>query len=91
MQGRLKPRNDEEITRAKKMGIIDIHKVFKINELASGQVMFAATGVTNGDFLKGVRYFGGGAHTHSVVMRSLSGTVRYIEATHHFQTKPRYH
>jgi fructose-1,6-bisphosphatase II len=89
-QGRLKPRNQEEIDRAKKMGIEDIHRVFKIDELASGHVMFAATGVTNGDFLKGVRFFGGGAQTHSLVMRSLSRTVRYIEATHHFDTKPNY-
>ncbi len=89
-QGRLKPRNQEEIDRARKMGIEDINRVFKIDELASGHVMFAATGVTNGDFLKGVRFFGGGAHTHSLVMRSLSRTVRYIEATHHFDTKPNY-
>jgi len=89
-QGRLKPRNQEEIDRARKMGIDDINRVFKIDELASGDVMFAATGVTNGDFLKGVRFFGGGAHTHSLVMRSLSRTVRYIEATHHFDTKPNY-
>lgn len=91
MQGRLKPRNDEEIARAKKMGIEDIHKIYKMEELAFGDVMFAATGVTNGDFLKGVRYFGGGAFTHSLVMRSLSGTTRYIEAVHHFETKPKYH
>lgn len=90
IQGRLKPRSEEEIQRAKKMGIEDIHRVFKINDLAKGHVMFAATGVTNGDFLKGVRFFGGGAHTHSVVMRSQSGTIRYIEATHHFDTKPNY-
>jgi fructose-1,6-bisphosphatase class II len=90
-QGRLKPRNNEEIERAKKMGIDDINRVFQIDELASGRdVMFAATGVTNGDYLKGVRFFGGGAHTHSLVMRSLSRTVRDIEATHHFDTKPNY-
>ncbi len=90
IQGRLKPRNQEEIDRARRMGIEDIHRVFKIDELAHGDVMFAATGVTNGDYLKGVRFFGGGAHTHSLVMRSLSRTVRYIEATHHFDTKPKY-
>ncbi len=49
--------------------------------------MFAATGVTNGNMLRGVRRFSGGANTHSVVMRSRSGTVRYIEATHNFQRK----
>ena len=52
--------------------------------------MFAATGVTNGDFLNGVRFFGDGARTHSVVMRSKSGTVRYIEIEHHFDRKPNY-
>ncbi|HCU24105.1 MAG TPA: class II fructose-bisphosphatase, partial [Deltaproteobacteria bacterium] len=91
IQGRLMPRNAEEIERAKRMGIDDIRRIFKLDDLASGRdVMFAATGVTNGDFLKGVRFFGGGAHTHSMVMRSLSRTVRYIDADHHFDTKPHY-
>ncbi len=88
MQVRLKPRNEEEIVRAKKMGIDDIHKIFSLEDLATGHVMFAATGVTSGDYLRGVRFTGGGAFTHSVVMRSLSGTVRYIEARHNFHTKP---
>jgi fructose-1,6-bisphosphatase II len=66
------------------MGIEDLEKVFQIDELARGDVMFAATGVTNGDFLKGVRFTGDGARTHSVVMRSRTGTVRYIETEHHF-------
>jgi len=90
MQGRLKPRNNEEIVRAKKMGIDDINKVYTIEELATGNVMFAATGVTSGDFLQGVRFFKGGAVTHSIVMRSKSMTVRHIEATHHFEHKPVY-
>lgn len=90
MQGRLKPRNNEEIARAAKMGIDDINKIYSINELASGEVMFAATGVTDGDYLKGVRFFKGGATTHSVVMRSKSMTTRFIEATHHFKSKPVY-
>ena len=55
--------------------------------LANGDVMFAATGVTSGTMLKGVRRFSGGATTHSVVMRSRSGTVRYIEAVHNFNRK----
>ena len=55
--------------------------------MASGNVMFAATGVTNGAMLRGVRRFGAGAITHSIVMRSKSGTVRYIEAHHNFMTK----
>lgn len=91
MQGVLRPRNQDEIERAKKMGVADINRVFQLEDLASGQdVMFAATGVTNGDFLKGTRFFGGGAVTHSIVMRSKSGTVRMIEAIHHFDRKPVY-
>jgi fructose-1,6-bisphosphatase II len=89
-QGRLKPRNDGEVERARRMGIADVERVWKIDELARGDVMFAATGVTSGDFLKGVRYFGGGAKTHSVVMRSKSGTVRYLDTHHHFNRKPNY-
>ena len=90
MQGQLKPRNEKEVERAKKMGIEKIDKVFHIEEMARGQVMFAATGVTSGDFLKGVRFFKNGAMTHSVVMRSKSHTIRYIEATHHFEHKPNF-
>ncbi|MGZ3789926.1 MAG: class II fructose-bisphosphatase [Bacteriovorax sp.] len=89
-QGMLKPRNDDEIARAKKMGIADINKVFKMDELARGNVMFVATGVTSGNFLKGVQFKSWGAVTNSIVMRSSSGTIRYIEAEHHFDTKPRY-
>jgi fructose-1,6-bisphosphatase II len=90
MQGQLKPRNDGEIERAKKMGIKDITRIYTAEELARGEVMFAATGVTTGDFLKGVRFFGGGAETHSVVMRSKTGTVRYIQSSHKFDKKPLY-
>jgi len=88
MQGRLKPRNAGEIERSKKMGISDINRIYTVEELAKGEVMFAATGVTSGDFLKGVRFFSGGAETHSVVMRSKTGTVRYIQSTHKFDKKP---
>ena len=90
MQGILRPRNNEEIERAKKMGIPDINRVYGIEDLAAGDVMFAATGVTDGDYLSGVRFFGGGAETHSVVMRSKTRTVRYITAIHHFNYKPTY-
>ena len=69
------------------MGIQDMDKIYGIEELARGQVMFAATGVTNGSMLQGVRRFAGGAVTHSMVMRSKSGTVRLIEATHNFARK----
>ena len=89
-QGILRPRSEDEIIRAKKMGIDDIKKVFKIDDLARGNVMFVATGVTSGNFLKGVQFKAWGAITHSIVMRSSSGTVRHIEAEHHFDTKPRY-
>jgi fructose-1,6-bisphosphatase II len=89
-QGILKPRNSEEIARAAKMGISDMNKVFKIDELARGNVMFCATGVTSGNFLEGVKFKAWGAITHSIVMRSGSGTVRHITAEHHFDTKPRY-
>jgi fructose-1,6-bisphosphatase class II len=89
-QGRLAPRNNEEIERAKKMGVTDIKKKFTIDELASGDVMFAATGVTDGDYLQGVHFFPGGATTQSVVMRSKTLTVRIINATHYFEHKPNY-
>lgn len=89
-QGVLKPRSEDEIERAKKMGINDINKIFGIDDLASGNVMFCATGVTDGTFLKGVRFTSWGCYTHSIVMRSESGTIRHIQAEHHFDTKPRY-
>ena len=90
MQGRLVFRNEKERERASRMGVTDVEKVLSIEELAGGNVMFAATGVTHGDFLKGVRFTGEGARTHSVVMRSKSGTVRYIETEHRFRLKPNY-
>ena len=90
MQGRLKPRNEEEIVRARKMGIKDLDRVYTAEELAQGEVMFAATGVTSSDFLRGVRFFGGGAETWSVVMRSKTSTVRYVQAQHRFDKKPDY-
>jgi len=90
MQGRLVPRNDEEIARAKRMGITDMSKIYTAEELAGGEVMFAASGVTTGDFLRGVRFFGTGCETHSVVMRSKTGTVRFIQSRHKFDKKPGY-
>jgi len=90
MQGRLAFRNEKEIERALKMGIVEPKKIFALEEMAKGHVIFAASGVTNGDFLKGVRFFKGGAYTQSVVMRSKSRTVRYIEATHQFEHKPNF-
>ena len=87
MQARLLFRNDDERSRATRCGITDFDRKYGLYDLASGDVMFAATGVTTGTMLKGVRRFSGGATTHSVVMRSRSGTVRYIEAVHNFDRK----
>lgn len=89
-QGILKPRNQDEIDRALKMGILDINRVFKIDDLAKGHLMFCATGITTGNFLDGVIFKSWGCYTHSIVMRSESGTIRQIRAEHHFDKKPRY-
>ncbi|MGZ8462235.1 MAG: class II fructose-bisphosphatase [Candidatus Deferrimicrobiaceae bacterium] len=89
-QGILKFRNKEEVERARVMGVEDINRVYQLKDLARSDVMFAATGVTFGDFLRGVRFFSGGANTYSVVMRSKSRTVRFIETTHYFEYKPKY-
>ncbi len=88
MQGRLVFRNEDEKARAARAGIADLRRKYEMNDLACGNVMFAATGVTNGAMLRGVRRFAGGAITHSVVMRSKSGTMRLIEAHHNFRRKP---
>src|SRR5437764_4466133 len=87
MQGRLIFRNDDEKARARKLGITDFNRKYGLLDMAHGDVMFAATGVTNGAMLRGVRRFPGGAFTHSVVMRSKTGTVRYVEAKHDFTRK----
>jgi fructose-1,6-bisphosphatase II / sedoheptulose-1,7-bisphosphatase len=87
MQGRLVFRNDDERGRASRLGITEFNKKYGLMELAGGETMFAATGVTMGTMLKGVRRFKGGATTHSLIMRSKSGTVRYIEAEHNFDRK----
>jgi fructose-1,6-bisphosphatase II / sedoheptulose-1,7-bisphosphatase len=87
MQGKLLFRNDDERGRAHRLGVTDLDRIYSLTDLAHGDVMFAATGVTNGTMLKGVRRFPGGAMTHSVVMRSRTGTVRYIEAKHDLSRK----
>jgi fructose-1,6-bisphosphatase II / sedoheptulose-1,7-bisphosphatase len=81
MQGRLIPMKDEERVRAEKMGITDINKKFKLEDMASADVVFSATGVTDGSLLKGVRIRGDFAETETVVMRSKTGTVRRINST----------
>jgi fructose-1,6-bisphosphatase II / sedoheptulose-1,7-bisphosphatase len=87
MQGRLLFRNDDERGRAHRLGITDLNRKYGLLDMAHGDVMFAATGVTNGSMLKGVRRRHTGAFTHSVVMRSKTGTVRYVEAHHEFTRK----
>jgi fructose-1,6-bisphosphatase II / sedoheptulose-1,7-bisphosphatase len=84
MQGRLQFRNDDERGRAHRAGIGDFTRKYGLNDLAKGDVMFAATGVTDGSMLRGVKRFPGGATTQSLVMRSKTRTVRIIEATHDF-------
>ena len=90
LQGRLRYRNDDERARAARMGVKAEDHIYGTEELAQGNVMFAATGVTQGYLLDGVTFTGGGATTQSIVMRSKSGTVRRIHATHRFDTKPSY-
>jgi fructose-1,6-bisphosphatase II / sedoheptulose-1,7-bisphosphatase len=88
MQGRLIFRNDDEKARGLRWGITDLNRKYDMREMAKGDVMFAATGVTDGTMLRGVRRFQDGATTHSMVMRSKTGTVRVIEAQHDFARKP---
>jgi len=78
IQGRLMPSNDDEVRRAAKMGIRDINRKFKLEDMASSDVIFAATGVTSGSLLKGVRLRGNTAETETLIMRSKTGTVRRI-------------
>ncbi|KGA96972.1 fructose 1,6-bisphosphatase [Alkalihalobacillus alcalophilus ATCC 27647 = CGMCC 1.3604] len=88
-QGRLLPQTDEELTRCKKMGIEDVNRVLQLNDLVRGDdCIFAATGVTDGELLKGVMYKGSSATTSSLVMRAKSGTVRFIDGTHSMKKKP---
>jgi fructose-1,6-bisphosphatase II / sedoheptulose-1,7-bisphosphatase len=87
IQGRLLFRNDDEKARARKWGITDLNRKYSMLDMAKGDVMFAATGVTSGSMLKGVRRFGNGAETHSIVMRSKTGTVRWVSAHHNFTIK----
>lgn len=88
IQGRLVPSNDEEIERCKKMGI-DINKVLRMEDLVKGDdAIFAATGVTDGELLRGVQFKGDYSKTHSLVMRSKSGTIRFVEGRHSMKKKP---
>lgn len=89
IQGQLIPQNEEEIERCRKMGIEDISQVFYMDDFCSGDdTIFAATGVTDGELLKGVQFKGSKATTQSVVMRSKSGTVRFVDGQHRLKQKP---
>lgn len=91
-QGRLHPMNDKEKERCKEMGLCDVNKLLTMEDLAKGkEIVFAATGVTNGELLKGVVYCGNNrAKTYSVVMRAETGTIRFVEAIHRMDKKPKY-
>ena len=86
-QGRLRFRNDEEVERARRMGVEDAERIYTMEDLARGDVMFAATGVTDGTMLDGVRRVPGGVTTESIIMRSKTGTVRIIRTEHSLQRK----
>ena len=88
MQGRLLFRNDDEKGRAAKLGVKDLNRKYGLLDLARGDVMFAATGVTDGSMVRGVRRVGNSILTSSMVMRSKTGTVRTIEAEHDLVRKP---
>ncbi|MCK8824479.1 class II fructose-bisphosphatase [Fuchsiella alkaliacetigena] len=92
MQARLAPRNQAETEKALAMGIEDIEQIFGVEDLVQGDdAMFSVTGITNGELLRGVQYYGGErAETHSIVMRSKTGTVRNIKAQHKIKQKPNY-
>lgn len=88
MQARLKPTNEEEIARCYAMGISDINAVLTIDDLVPGEdVIFAATAITEGSMLRGIKYFPGGARTHSIVMRYRTQTVRFVDAIHRLDQK----
>lgn len=88
IQGKLIPQNEEEVIRCGKMGI-EVNKVLRMEELVRGDdAIFAATGVTDGELLRGVQFKGQFGSTHSVVMRAKSGTVRFIEGRHSIARKP---
>ncbi|AGB42357.1 fructose-1,6-bisphosphatase, class II [Halobacteroides halobius DSM 5150] len=89
MQARLVPQSKEEVQRAKEMGINEVEAALGMEDLAKGdRVIFSATGVTDGEMLEGVRFRGNQAETHSLVMRSKTGTIRFVEAIHRLDQKP---
>jgi fructose-1,6-bisphosphatase II len=88
--GRLKPRSDEEAARARAMGFGDLERVLGVDDLASGEnIVFVATGITDGDLVRGVRFTGNQAKTHSILIHGTTGTVRFIESVHRLGAKPK--
>ncbi|HVS46056.1 MAG TPA: class II fructose-bisphosphatase [Verrucomicrobiae bacterium] len=86
--GRLEPRNAEEAARAKAMGFGDLDRILLLDDLVkSDNVIFCATGITDGDLVRGVRFFGNHARTHSILVHS-TGTVRFVETTHRLGARP---
>ena len=90
MQAKLRPRNETEAQALREAGIYEVARTYRLDDLVRGNVIVAATGVTPGDYLNGVRYIKGGAVTNSVVMRSQTKTLRFMEAFHTFDRKPQY-
>jgi len=82
MQGRLLFRNDDEVARARRWGIEDLDRIYHLEEMAKGDCIFAATGVTDGSLLKGVKRLGKVVTTDTVVMRAATGTVRWVKGEH---------
>ena len=87
LEGQLLFANEDEIKRAKKTGINDLNKIYQLKDLAKGDIMFSATGVTDGTMLKGIKITKNYAETHSIVMRSKTGTIRHINGEHNFNIK----
>ena len=87
IEGQLIFYNDQEILRAKKTGINDLDKFYSLDDLAHGDIMFSATGVTDGTMLRGIKITKNYAETHSIVMRSKTGTIRHINGEHNFLIK----
>ncbi len=91
MQGRLWPEGQQDVERARRLGIEDVNKLLTMNDLVKGDdVFFAATGITDGSLLEGVQFTSRGALTHTVIMRGKTGTIRFIKAQHRFDKKPAY-
>ena len=87
IQGRLLFRNDDEVARARRWGIDDLDRIYTLEEMAKGDCIFAATGVTDGSLLDGVHRRKNIITTESIVMRASSGTVRRVTAEHHRWTQ----